>query len=63
VDPLKCPKCGSEMKVIAFIKDEEVIEKILRHLAIWDPPRGPPFAPQVKETVYDYNVFDDIHPV
>ena len=63
VDPLKCPKCGSEMKVIAFIKDEEVIEKILRHLEVWDPPRGPPFEPQVKETVYDYNVFDDIHPV
>ncbi len=62
-DPLKCPKCGSEMKVIALIKDEEVVEKILRHLEAWDPPRGPPFEPELKETVYDYSFFDDVPPV
>ena len=32
-DPLSCPKCGSEMKLIAFIQPDQgaVIEKILRH--------------------------------
>ncbi len=50
------------MKVIALIKDEEVIEKILRHLEAWDPPRGPPFEPEHKETVYDWSFFDDVPP-
>jgi len=30
VDPLLCPKCQGAMKVIGFIKDDAVIEKILR---------------------------------
>ena len=61
-DPLKCPKCGSDMKVIALIKDNEITEKILRHLKIWDPPTGPPFEPELKETEYDYSFFDDLPP-
>ena len=32
VDPLICPKCGSEMKIIAIIMDPEEIKKILHHL-------------------------------
>ncbi len=32
VDPLVCPSCGSEMKVIAFITEHEVVGAILRHL-------------------------------
>jgi len=35
-DPLECPKCGGEMKVIALIDERSVIEKILRHLGIWE---------------------------
>jgi hypothetical protein len=31
VDPLICPKCGSDMKIIAIIMDPEETEKILRH--------------------------------
>ena len=32
VDPLSCPRCGTEMKVVAFIDPPQgdVIEKILR---------------------------------
>ncbi len=45
-DPLLCPKCGCEMKRIAFIEpgQSEVIEKILRHCGLWDedPARAPP---------------------
>ncbi len=29
---LTCPKCQGRMKIISFIEDEEVIEKILKHL-------------------------------
>jgi len=45
VDPLVCPACGSEMKVIAFITEHEVVDKILRHLKRQDEEgrgRGPP---------------------
>ncbi len=31
VDPFVCPRCGSEMKVIAVIQDTEEIKKILAH--------------------------------
>ena len=41
VDPLLCPKCSSEMRVIAFIEDPDVIKKILKHLGLWDVKRKP----------------------
>ena len=45
IDPLVCPKCGSEMKVVAFIIEHEVVDKILRHLTRREEEgrgRGPP---------------------
>ena len=47
VDPLKCPKCGGEMRVISFIEEEAVIRKILQHCGLWQEPpiRPPPTAP------------------
>ncbi len=43
VDPLRCPHCGSEMQIIAWIEQPEVIRKILRHLDLWErPQRSPP---------------------
>jgi HrpA-like RNA helicase len=41
VDPLVCPKCSSEMRVIAFIEDSAVIKKILKHLDLWEIKRKP----------------------
>jgi hypothetical protein len=32
IDPMVCPKCGSEMKVIAIIQEPAEIDRILRHL-------------------------------
>ena len=32
VDPLVCPCCGYEMKILAIIFDPEEIKKILTHL-------------------------------
>jgi hypothetical protein len=34
VDPLACPKCQGHMRILAFIEDEEAIEKILKHLGL-----------------------------
>jgi hypothetical protein len=45
VDPLECPHCGGEMKIIALIDEAAVIEKILRHLGLWvgyGASRAPP---------------------
>jgi hypothetical protein len=41
VDPLTCPKCQGSMRVIAFIENEDVIKKILKHLGLWDIKRKP----------------------
>ena len=41
-DPLQCPKCQNEMRLIALIEEPLVIEKILRHLSLWCGP--PQFA-------------------
>ncbi|MBD3315982.1 MAG: hypothetical protein GF344_09360, partial [Chitinivibrionales bacterium] len=44
VDPLKCPTCGGTMKIVSFIEEDVVIEKILRHCKLWKdfPARPPP---------------------
>ncbi len=36
-DPLCCPNCGGEMKIISFITDQEVLRQILKHLGLWMP--------------------------
>ena len=69
VDPLKCPKCGAEMKIISFIekRQTDVIEHILRHCGLWKDkiPRSPPKIekPQmavIEEPHYDYTFFDRV---
>ena len=46
IDPLACPECGGQMKVVAFLEppQADVIEKILRHCGLWCPAsaRAPP---------------------
>ncbi len=53
VDPLACPCCGAEMKIVSFIErgQRDVIERILRHCGLWEGPlrtlanpRAPPVA-------------------
>jgi hypothetical protein len=63
VDPLKCPKCGGEMKIISFIDEDAIIRKILKHCGLWKEPviRPPPEEkppPEVKESVLDYGFFE-----
>lgn len=42
VDPLTCPKCKGRMKIIAFIQDQEVVKKILKHVGLWERKTRPP---------------------
>ena len=43
VDALRCPRCGSTMRLIAAIEDPMVAQKILECLKL--PARSPPLAP------------------
>ena len=55
VDPLICPRCNGEMKLIALIDERSIIERILRHLGLWqehEGARAPP--PKSVETALIY---------
>jgi hypothetical protein len=46
-NPLTCPHCGAEMRIVAFIdkSNADVVHKILKHCGLWNnppPPRAPP---------------------
>jgi hypothetical protein len=65
VDPMKCPKCWDEMRIISFIEEDVVIEKILRHCDLWkEPPIRPPpeveacTEPGRSESDLDYGFFE-----
>ena len=52
-DPLICPECQSEMKIISFITQGPIIHKILRHLELWEETaRDPPPNLKAPEIVW-----------
>jgi hypothetical protein len=59
VDPLICPKCQGQMRIISFIEELDIIEKILRHLGLWDirnhDPPQPVDSDSIPELVYDFS--------
>ncbi|MBU2515517.1 hypothetical protein KJ966_29725 [bacterium] len=53
--PLICPECLSEMKIISFIAEVNIIKKILKYLELRDEEssRDPPVMPDIpNESVY-----------
>jgi hypothetical protein len=42
VDPLLCPTCGGQMKIISFIEDPKSIDKIIAHLKLTFQAERPP---------------------
>jgi hypothetical protein len=58
VFPLRCPDCGSEMRILAFLTDPGAVGAILRHLDLPDtaprlaPARAPPQAALELESDY-----------
>jgi len=42
VDPLICPRCGGQMKVIAFLTEWAVVDRIIRHLELTFAADKPP---------------------
>jgi hypothetical protein len=75
VDPLTCPKCQNQMKIISVIENEDVIKKILKHLGLWErKARPPPKGKRIIEPTIDYSesqlpssddylYYDEEHPV
>ena len=39
-DPLLCPKCQKEMRIVSLIDERAVIERILRHPGLWNRREG-----------------------
>jgi hypothetical protein len=42
VDPLICPRCGGRMKVVAFLTEHAVVDRIIRHLELTFAAEKPP---------------------
>jgi hypothetical protein len=42
VDPLTCPHCGDEMRIVSIIEEPDVIQHLLSHLDMWPPPKRSP---------------------
>jgi len=42
VDPMVCPQCGGQMKVIAFLTDCAVVDRIIDHLKLTFVAERPP---------------------
>ena len=62
VDPLECPRCGAEMKIVSFITEAAVIRRILQHLNLWRESMTaakPPPALVISNDIAGYEPFDD----
>ena len=59
-DPLICPACGGSMRIIAFIQEKGLIERILKHLGLLDELHihSPP-SPKSNEGPIIYEPFFD----
>jgi hypothetical protein len=42
VDPMLCPKCGGTMKVVAFITDDEAVDRVIDRLKLTFVAEKPP---------------------
>ncbi|MDD4872049.1 MAG: hypothetical protein PHR77_15945 [Kiritimatiellae bacterium] len=70
IDPLICPHCQGEMKMIALIDEAAVVSRILKHLGLWpefqqvrqpaERERGPPvvepWADGFRDPIPNYDV-------
>ncbi|MDQ3582081.1 MAG: hypothetical protein M3495_10920 [Pseudomonadota bacterium] len=46
VFPLRCPRCGEPMRIIAFVTDAASIQRLLGYLG--EPTQAPPIAPAAR---------------
>ncbi len=56
VDPLCCPHCNRQMRVISILEAGPIVRKILEHLDLWDVRNHDPPCEEdshILELVYD----------
>jgi hypothetical protein len=55
IDVMKCPACGHRMRVLATIREPEVVKKILDHLGVRTSPlpRATARAPPMEQQAFD----------
>ena len=58
-DPLVCPECKGKMRIVAFIDEDAVIVKILKHVGLWERPLA--HAPPAPKAVKQDDGFDEYH--
>ncbi len=64
IDPLECPKCRAQMRIIAFIQDEYSIKDIMKSQGIPDfqaPPPIPMFV-DTSEAIDELPLYDSFEP-
>jgi hypothetical protein len=64
IDPLKCPKCKAQMRIIAFIQDAHSIKDIMKAQGIPDfqaPPPIPKFIDTV-DAIDELPSYDSLEP-
>ena len=63
-DPLICPACGGRMRIISFIQEKNVIERILKHLGLLselaEHIHSPPLPNPPESSVVYEPFFDDL---
>lgn len=52
VDPLICPKCAGQMRIIAFITDYSAVDRIINHLKLTFAAERPPPPQVVKRELF-----------
>jgi hypothetical protein len=55
-NPLLCRRCSRPLKIVSLIDTPSIIERILRHLNLWNQPERPPPAPAPGTLPYDVDV-------
>lgn len=57
VDPLRCDKCGCEMKIIAILTDPKLVDRIIRHLEkdVMAARSPPPVSTPLDQTVLTHD--------
>ena len=57
---MECPRCGDEIRLLAFVTEEATIQRILTHIGepiqvpMAKPARGPPYCNQEPEPGVDW---------
>jgi len=55
IDPLICPKCRGDMRIVAFIEGYKIVKKILDYLGIYKLERKRP-SPRINTTPEEFNI-------